>query len=133
MDAWTFIVGAFYIVGAITALLVLRLVHLAYRHSLVSNNPFHSVVNIVISLLWVLLIVESSPLRNSVSDYGAPIGFALLLGVVPVCYVVSWVLRRGNVSVPVKSYVMLSRLLWGIQIIPAILLVFFWYAWASAR
>ncbi len=132
MDGWTFIIGGYYSVGAISTLLVLRLVYLAFCHSLVSKTPFHSFINLAIIILWVLLIVETTPLSNPVSDYGAPIGFALTLVVVPVCYIISWVLRRGE-SIPVKSYVILSRVLWGVQIIPGVLMVFFMYAWASGR
>jgi hypothetical protein len=133
MDVWAFIVNTFYIAGVITALLVLRLAQLAYRHSLAGNAPFHSAVNAVIVIQWMLLIMELSPLSNPVSDYGAPLGFVLMLLAVPVCYLMSWLLRRGDESAPVKLYVMLSRLLWGIQVIPGVLILFFWYAWASGR
>jgi Zn-dependent protease with chaperone function len=133
MDLWAFIINTFLVAGFITALLLLRLAHLAYRHTILINTPFHSAVNIAIILQWMLLVMELSPLSNPVSDYGAPTGFVLMLVGIPLCYVISWFLRRGEASAPVKSYVMLSRVLWGIQLIPGALILFFWYAWASGR
>lgn len=90
--------------------------------------------NIYICAAYVLLLLEKSPLRNTISDYGTPMSFISLSLVVPTIFIVTFLLLyRKDLDRDQLRYLRWSRILWVLQLIPALQISFFLYAWADGR
>lgn len=90
---------------------------------------YHSGINGIVMLVWILLLIESSPLNNRISDYGAPFGAVLLLLIVPLGLLIAWMYRRRQtkaVSLLLRKYMNKSKIFWSLSTIPGLLLVAFY-------
>lgn len=87
---------------------------------------FYSFVNFIILIVWILFALESSPLKNKISDYGAPYGGLMLLLVIPVCLVISHFLKTNNNHKKFNMFLALSKFLWFLTLIPGALVALFY-------
>lgn len=87
---------------------------------------FYTAINLLIITVWILFAVESSPLQNTVSDYGAPYGGVLLLLLIPFSFIFSYLIKSNNNLVGYYRYITLSKLLWVLSLIPGSVVVLFY-------
>lgn len=87
---------------------------------------FYSFVNFIILIVSILFALESSPLKNKISDYGAPYGGLMLLLVIPVCLVISHFLKTNNNHKNFNKFLALSKFLWFLSLIPGVLVALFY-------
>lgn len=122
--------------------LALVLILCKYFYNVLSNNSqileisssskakfyFYSAINLIVMIVWILFAVESSPLKNRVSDYGAPYGGLALLLIIPVSLVISTYIntKTANKNLEYYRYIAVSKLLWLISLIPGIMVVLFY-------
>ncbi|NIU89028.1 MAG: hypothetical protein GWN56_17740 [Nitrosopumilaceae archaeon] len=89
---------------------------------------FYSAINLIVVIVWILFAVESSPLKNRISDYGAPYGGLSLLIIISVSLVISTFIntKKANNNLEYYRYIALSKLFWLISLIPGIIVVLFY-------
>jgi len=87
---------------------------------------FYTAINLLIITVWIQFAVESSPLQNTVSDYGAPYGGVLLLLLIPFSFIFSYLIKSNNNLVGYYRYITLSKLLWVLSLIPGSVVVLFY-------
>ena len=87
---------------------------------------FYTAINLLIITVWILFAVESSPLQNTVSDYGAPCGGVFLLLLIPICFVISYFSKTINKKRGFYRYITVSKFLWILSIVPGAVVVLFY-------
>lgn len=123
-------------VGVLTAIIFIYLAWMIYNAPRIAKTGvgLPTFMNIYVALAYLLVLHERSPMRNAISDYGAPMSFVFMLVLVPLAVILSLLLLRNNVlEKHHRRYLTWSRILWTLQLIPAAQILFFMFAWGSGR
>ena len=136
MDYMKLFFGIMQGIGALTAIIFVYIAWMIYKtpRIAITGAGLPTFMNIYVASAYILVLHESSPMRNTISDYGAPMSFIFMLVLVPLAIILSLLLLRKNtLDKHHRSYLSWSRVLWILQLIPAAQILFFMLAWASGR
>ena len=113
----------------------------AAESRMVAKKPIiiHSLLNIIVTLVWILIYGENLMNHDSpwfsIFDVGAPFGMLLLLVVIPGGLITAWWIgpKRDDSTAKKPSYILASRIFYVISIVPSFWMILFYIGMSSAK